>query len=120
MNNSLTSLEKAILEKIGSTARNNHLSIENHIPYLSVISREITGVGMYVYFDDLSPSEIRSAHLTVKDVFSSDHIVETDNLKNGLGYALYAEDGKLKFLELFTYDVETWDGSYTSFSFVEI
>ena len=120
MNKSLTHLEKAVLEKIASTPLNLHLSIEDHLPYLSAHSREFTGVGMYVYFDDSSPSEILSADLNDKEVFSSRHILEIDTLQYGLGFALSAEEGRLKFLELFTYGDETWDGKYGEFAFSEV
>ncbi len=120
MKKSLTDLEKAILGKIASASQNEHLFIEKHLPFLSVCSRELTGVGMYVNFDDSSPSAILSERLDENEVYSSQNIIEIDTLKNGLGFALYAKDGKLQFLELFTYGSENWDGSYRSFSFLEI
>lgn len=120
MNKTLTKLENAILEKIATAPQNKHLFIEKHLPFLSVGSRELTGVGMYVNFDDSSPSEILSEQLNEAEVFSSNHIVEIDTLKNGLGFALYAKDGKVDFIELFTYGSEPWDGSYNSLSFLEV
>lgn len=120
MVDTLSSLERAILEQIAFAPENRHLGIKSHIPYLSVRSREITGVGAYVYFDDSSPAEILSADLNEKTIFSSRHIAEIDVLANGLGYALSAEQGKLKFLEFFTYGDESWDGTYGSYSFLDI
>ena len=73
MDKSLTNLEKAILEKIASAPQNRHLFIEKHLPFLVVKSRNLTGVGMYVYFDDSSPSEVLSESLNEQEVFSSNH-----------------------------------------------
>ena len=120
MDRTLTRLEKAILEQIAAAPQNRDLVIAEHLPFISVRSRDLTGVGMYVNFDDSSPPEVLSERLSEKDVFASNHIVEIDTLKNGLGFALYAKDGKLDFLELFTYGMELWDGSYNSISFSEV
>lgn len=120
MGMALSELEIAILTQIASAPENKHLAIANHLPFLSVRCRNLTGVGMYVYFDDSSPYEVLSNGLSIGAIYSSPHIVEIDRLKNGLGYALSGEDGKLKFLELFTYGDESWDGTYGTFSFLDV
>jgi len=106
MGMTLSELESAILRQIASAPKNKHLAIEDHLPFLSVRSRDLTGVGMYVYFEDDSPSEILSDDLSLESIFSSLHILEMESLRYGLGYALSAENGRLKFLELFTYGDE--------------
>jgi len=120
MGMALSELEFAILRQIATAPKNKHLAIEDHLPFLSVRSREFTGVGMYVNFEDDSPSEILSDDLSIKNIPSSPHIVEMESLRYGLGYALYPENGRLKFLELFTYGDELWDGTFATFSFRDV
>jgi hypothetical protein len=120
MENELSTLEKAVVSHIAFDSANDHLSIASHLPYLTVRSREKTGVGMYINFDDATPDSVSLDRPSNDVVISSNQIIQLDTLKDGLGFALYLRDGKLKFLELFTYGSEIWDGSYGSIQFVSI
>jgi len=119
MSKKLTTLEEAALRLIASAPANKGLAVEEHISFLSVVSREKTGAGMYVNFEDTCPIEIQGDDVADTGVLSTNHIIELDSLTNGLGFALYTSRGRFSFLEFFTYG-EAWDGTYHTFSFLEI
>src|SRR6218665_2994087 len=101
----LNKLELSILERLSI----NYPSIKGHIPFLRVESRENTGVGMYINFSYINPVKklldvgIENTSRCTKE------IIEMGGLKYGLGHQVDITDGKIKFIEIFTYG-EEWDG----------
>jgi hypothetical protein len=92
--------------------------IELHIPYLKVESREHTGVGMYVNFSYIN---LGKGVKPIEDgLLSVNKIISLNSLVNGLGFTLDISNGLINFIEIFTYDDETWDGSFTMFEFTDI
>ncbi|PGH39187.1 MAG: hypothetical protein CRN43_10685 [Candidatus Nephrothrix sp. EaCA] len=101
----LNKLELSILERLSI----NYPSIKGHIPFLRVESRENTGVGMYINFSYINPVE-KLLDLGIENTsICTNEIIEMDGLKYGLGYEVDITDGKIKFIEIFTYG-EEWDG----------
>jgi len=110
----LNKLELAVLHSLVK----QYPSLKEHIPYLKVRDREITGVGMYVSFiysefeDVIKNIEIISASL------STDENIEIEGLEFGLGFEVDITDGKINFIEFINYG-EDWDGSFTEFNIVK-
>lgn len=102
----LNKIELIILEKLSI----EYPTIKNHIPCLRVLSREKTGVGMYVNFCYTDTKSIEK--LDINDgVISTNENIAIDNLENGLGYEVDITDGLIKFIEFITYG-EIWDGEF--------
>jgi len=71
---------------------------------LSVTKRESTGVGRYAYLDDAHRQPL------VDGDYSAQHrLVEMEGIRNGLGWVVDVTDGKLCYIEMFTYS-DPWDG----------
>lgn len=109
----LNKLEKSILDRLATKYPN----IIFHMPYLEVVSREITGVGMYINFTYSKPIE-KSLNLGAKNIsISTNESIELEGLKFGLCYEVDVSEDKIKFIELVTYG-EEWDGNILdNFSF---
>lgn len=109
--NNLNKLEISILEKLSK----EYPDLKSHIPFIKVLDREITGVGMYVNFyytnNLISNLEVINASL------STNENIEVENLEFGLGYEVDISDGKVKFIEFITYG-EEWDGNFVNYRFV--
>ena len=103
-------LETAILECIAK----DHEALATFLGNLHVISREFTGVCSCTTFADgkASPS-LPNGYLSL------DAQIELPGLPFGLGAHLACEGGFPKFLEIFTYGTELWDGNYIGFSLVK-
>jgi hypothetical protein len=108
----LNEFEFSILNRLAS----KYKFLADHIPFLRVKDREITGVGMYVnliYSVDgksLQWIDPPDASLTTNEK------IEISGLKFGLGYEVDITAGRIKYIEIFTYG-EVWDGLVTDFSF---
>jgi hypothetical protein len=109
----LNELEFTLLEKLS----NKYPLLKEHIPYLRVKNREITGVGMYVKFCYLEPIEDKNINIPDGSLSANENI-EIESLKNGLGYEVDISKGKVNFIEFITYN-EEWDGSISNFSINE-
>lgn len=111
----LNQFELAVLERVAV----NHPSIREHIPFLKVINRENTGVGMYINF------VYHNKPKGLKPIFPLDIALSTNDnvviypLKRGLGFEVAIMNGQIQFIEFITYD-EFWDGSTQGFSFVPL
>lgn len=117
MEKDLNKLEQAIVNEIVEFNKKEYPFISAHVPYLSVKSRETTGVGMYVHFE-YSEEGVNLEMNNLEDVcLSSGKSLELDNLEYGVNYELNITKGKLDFLELIT-NGESWDGNYKAFDFV--
>jgi len=93
--------------------------VKSHIPYLQIKNREYTGVGMYANFSYQNFTDKEVPPLE-DGILSVNQIVTLDGLENGLGFTLDISKGLINFIELFTYDDETWDGSFDVFAFEDI
>ena len=102
----LNSFELSVLERLS----NEYPTIKYHLPFLRVLSRETTGVGVFVYFcyaetsDDIPDLDIDERGISINEA------IEIPGLIHGLIYVVFITDGKLDFLELVTLD-EPWDGN---------
>jgi hypothetical protein len=103
----LNELENAILEALAV----DHPNLKGMICQLHVLSREFTGVGSYTNFS----SAKSSAELDEKQIGLQGSI-RIPSVPNGLGAVLFCEKGKPKFLELFTYGDDKWDGEFDGFT----
>ncbi|MFZ0565136.1 MAG: hypothetical protein WAM28_02995 [Chlamydiales bacterium] len=106
----LNKLEFSILARLS----NKYPEIKKHIPYLKVLNRDNTGVGMYVNFlyanDKIVPLSLPDSSI------STNENIEIKGLKYGLGYEVDISKGRLNFIEFITYG-EKWDGKITDFMF---
>lgn len=108
----LSKLEISILDKLSV----KYPSIKQHIPFLRVLNREITAVGMYVNFCYSHPiKSIPSLELSNGSISTNENI-EIEGLEYGLGYEVDISDGMIKFIEFITYG-EEWDGDFKNYKF---
>jgi hypothetical protein len=109
----LNDLELKILEKVAE----NHPAIKNHIPFLRVLNRECTGVGMYVNFTYCNENLILDPIEPLNTVLGTNERIGLPSLKYGLCFVLDINEGKIVFIELVTYG-EDWDGSTLNYYFI--
>lgn len=103
----LNELELSILNELSF----KHPSITCHIPFLRVLNREITGVGMYVNLCYLETTKnIPSIDISVCAI-STNESIKVPNLKYGLAYEVNITDDRIDFIEFVTYGNEVWDGN---------
>ncbi|GMQ30635.1 hypothetical protein [Algoriphagus confluentis] len=109
----LNKLEISILKRLTVLCPN----IVFHIPYLEVVNRDITGVGMFVYLEYSKRIE-KSLNLGKKNTsISTNEIIQIKDLKYGLCYEVSISDDKIKYIELVT-NGEDWTGNIPdNFSF---
>lgn len=100
----LNKFEFSILERLAT----KYPFVKEHLPFLKVEGREKTGVGMYVNFTYNNPPKELRAKIGDASI-STNETIGIDGLKYGLGYEVDISDGRLKFMELFTYG-EEWNG----------
>lgn len=109
----MNNFELALLEKLGI----KYPVIKYHIPFLRIKNRENTGVGMYVNFDAYIVSNDVNLIEPQNTALSNNCNIEIQGLKDGLGYEVDVLDGKINFIEIFTYG-ELWDGKVDNFRIV--
>jgi hypothetical protein len=112
---SLNALEHTILKRVSE----KHPAIKSHIPFLRILNREYTGVGMYVNFIYSDEGKSLNPIEPLSDTLSTNERVELPGLKFGLCFVIDITDGKINFIELVTYG-EDWDGSILNFSINDI
>lgn len=100
MSTSLTALERACVETI----------VAEHWPSLklgdvTVIRREDTGVGKYVYLVDSGEQEVPDGVYE-----AGGRVIEMDGLQLGLDFALTVTGNRLDLLEIVTPGSSGWDG----------
>ena len=111
----LNKLELEVLERLSPL----YPGIKKHLPYLKVINRDNTGVGMYVNFCYSQPISADEKININNASLSTNENIKIKGLKYGLGYEVDITDGEIKFIEFFTYG-EYWNGSINKFSFYKI
>jgi hypothetical protein len=103
----LTIFERAILERIAS----KHPSLQQLVPTLRVLKRQLTGAGSYTDLDGPAPSAIfADAHIGMEG------LINMPSVENGMGAVLFFREGRPALLEIFTFGGESWSGSTTGFS----
>lgn len=110
MKNTLSLLEKAVLQKLLSGNFPELMRLRNQIELCSVIKRELTGCGFYTTFS--VPENI--VRIPGFDVKFGDVIGEITGVRGGVGFLLYIKDGVLDMLEGYSYD-EPWPSSIYEF-----
>ena len=109
--NTLSALEKAVLEKLLSGETEWYRILQKQISALRVTERKMTGVGFFTRCsipDDVSKLPDR-ARFQIGDVSA-----DINGLKHGAGFVLFIEDGQIDTLEGYTYD-EPWPQEVRSF-----
>jgi hypothetical protein len=108
----LKNFELSVLKRLSK----RYPCINSHLPYLSVLSRECTGVGMYINFKYIEKGNQLKAIEPMNGAISTNETIVLANLKHGLCFEVDILNGKINFIELVTYG-EEWDGSIQSFYF---
>lgn len=100
MNSTLTSLERRCLELVAAERWPSF-----RIDGIRVTLREDTGVGRFVYFQNLN-------HQILKDGLYETRasIIEMEGLSLGLDFAVSVVSSRIESLELVTPSPEGWDG----------
>jgi hypothetical protein len=112
----LTPLESKVLEWLLGGDDPVLVALRSQFASASIRSREMTGVGFYLYFS--VPANTRKLHeeFDVKPRFwFGDVEASIDLLERGAGFVLWIEDGLLACLEGYTYD-EEWPEHIGDFS----
>ena len=102
----LNELEAEILRRI---ARDTP-SLVDALAFLKVTRRDLTGAGSYTYFQSEVPVQVPDGFLTLSD------LIVLPGIPDGMGAALAVSSGHPEFLEIFTYGIASWDGSFSSFT----
>ncbi len=102
----INSLEDAVLRKLLVGDDNILGELRLQLAHATIISRKMTGAGFYLNFsiaEDLG--QITAKVPNVKSSFCfGDVDAQIDGLQNGAGFLLWITDGRLDFLEGYTYD----------------
>jgi hypothetical protein len=112
----LKQYEIDILKEIAKTNSSKYPWLLKQIEVLEVESREKTKVGLYVNFRRKTIDNVPDS---IEGTLSSNQVIKTKGLKNGLGFIVDITKGYINYIELFTYD-EQWDGEVEDYSFLSI
>ena len=93
--------------------------INAHLPFLRVLNREKTGVGMYINFTYFQPPNEMPLIVPATRTLHSNFIVQMPPLKFGLSHEFVVEDGKIILLELVA-NGEEWNGDISDFVLIEL
>jgi hypothetical protein len=104
MEEGLNALEIKVLEKMLSAEQSDRATeIGRQLKVCSVSRREYTGTGFFTYFD--IPQNVDPI---VPENFEFGSLnAHLEGLRNGAGFVLFVRNGRLSFLEGFTY-TEPW------------
>ena len=108
----LERLELAVIEKLLDSSLPALVALRRQIPHLSVKSRKNTGVGFFTEFEMTTEAAIATP--STKKIRFGDVEATIPGLQNGAGFLLFVDDGRLHFLEGYSYD-EAWPQQITSF-----
>jgi hypothetical protein len=100
----LTSLEKEVLDMLLDKSGEPYVTIRQQLSHAVVANREFTGVG---FFTNFTVPDGLSIRYDLPDMTIGDVGAELSNLKHGAGFLLFIRNGRVDFLEGFTYD-EPW------------
>lgn len=108
MSTILTDFEARVIKDIIVFNDGVYLPLLQNLATLKVESRVPTGVGAYINFD-------RAAQIAIDGIpeteLGTDYEIPVPGVPTGLGAVLAVGGGVMQYLELFTYDPETWDGN---------
>lgn len=107
MNDRLTDVERRLVEEIVRQHTQAYPSLTDQLDRLRVVSREPTGVGVYINFSVLGAV----LNETINVQLGFDGKIEIDGVPWGLGCVMLVKAGRIYYLELFTYPDDTWDGN---------
>ncbi|WP_299213510.1 hypothetical protein [uncultured Dokdonia sp.] len=113
----LNKLEFAIIQEVfkSKTTSKENLFLLEYLPFLKVVERDFTGVGLYVKFDYDNIKQIEfNENLNAN--LSSNKSLKFDSFEEYFSFELSIDKGKFNYIEIVTYD-DGWDGKYDSFSF---
>ncbi len=114
----LNELETSILEVLA----NENITILSHIPFLRVVRRKKTGVGLYVNFHYLPTAA------SLKDIEPRNSLLSPNSkqgrlfigsLKYPLTCLVSIINGRVNQIELVTNGNEAWDGTTSNFHFAK-
>ncbi len=108
MSTTLTDFEARVIKDIIEFNDGVYLQLLQNLAILKVESRVPTGVGAYINFDRAAQNAIDGVPET--ELGTADP-VPIPGVLSGLGAVLAVGGGVIQYLELFTYDPETWDGN---------
>ena len=108
----LNDLELTILDKVSE----EYPAIKSHIPFLRILNREYTGVGMYINFTYSNEGNFLNPIEPPNTILGTNERIMLPGLEYGLCFAIDIAEGKIGFIELVTYG-EKWDGSILNYSF---
>jgi hypothetical protein len=106
----LQSLELELVCAILKANQESYPSLLEHLPNLTVKSREYTGVGLYVNFED----KTTNLYSPKDAIISSGKRLIIEGVDYELSYELNITDGRLHFLEIVTNDGQ-WDGTFKNY-----
>lgn len=105
----MNSLEDAVLSKLLAGDDEVLEALRLQLAHATIKSRQMTGAGFYLNFS--IPAAVEPIIATVPTIKSNfcfgDVAAHIDGLENGAGFLLWITDGRLDFLEGYTYD-EPW------------
>ncbi|MVZ65365.1 hypothetical protein GQF61_05820 [Sphingobacterium sp. DK4209] len=84
---------------------------------MSVIERECTGVGQYIFLNYNNDSDLL---MISEDILSIDKLIEIRDLELILGFVGNVNEGKLSNIEIFVNGSDDWNCDYTGFGLREI
>ena len=99
--------ELAILDRLAIKEPSIHKSLGQ----LHVLSREYTGVGGYTNFVNGNSSASSS-----DQQIGLDDMITMPGVPSGMGAVLFCTGGYPRFLEVFTFGDDRWDGVYDGFA----
>mgnify|MGYP001023990954 FL=1 len=101
----LTQLEKEVLMWLLAGDDPVIKALRRQLQEIRSIRRELTGVGIHLYFETSIDTQPLHKELDVKaDFCFGDVEAETQSLKNGIGFLLWIRNGIITSLEGYTYD----------------
>jgi hypothetical protein len=107
--NNITPLEKQVMELLIKGEHPLLLALKKQFEIIQIKERDFSGVGFFLNFsvDDLVLDG--SPNFEIGDV-----VADIEGLKYGSGFILFVRDGKLDFLEGYTFD-EAWPEDIKNF-----
>jgi hypothetical protein len=112
----ITQLEYAVMSQLLRGDCAVLKALRDQFSVSRVKSREATGVGFYLNFD--VSNDFPGVHVELeckRDFEVGDVEAEIDSLQHGAGFVLFIRDGRISFLEGYTYD-EPWPDEVKNFS----
>jgi hypothetical protein len=98
----LNNLEVAILNAIINENINKYPFLLEHFKYLTVLSREFTGVGMYTNFGYNFDFNNNKIDKSMNTFMTSRKSLLIDGFEHEISYELNITNGKIDFLEIVT------------------